>query len=178
MKNLSELPDDLLMKILSLLPTKEAAATSVLSKRWCSLWKQQDVEYVQLCEDCSDEFIAYIFFYSPKYPNNSLPASYRRVFDENLGKDTVVRDPPLPREKVGFVSLMSFLTGEPLLRGGCAGCKERIHAPKKVTIYILRRDAGKTHAFIWTKLEEKQEIQIEFVIRRKTTSNYCLSLEF
>ena len=177
MINLSELPDDLLMKILSLLPTKEAAATSVLSKKWCSLWKQQDVEYVQLCKECSGQFVSYIFKHSPKYPER-LPSSYRPVFDERLGKNTVVTVPPLPREKVGFASLLSFLTGEAHLSSGCAECKERIHAPKKVTIFLLRKESGKTSAFIWTKLEAKQEIQIEFVIWRKTTSNYCLSLEF
>ena len=35
-------------------------------------------------------------------------------------------------------------------------------------IYVLSRDSEKTFAVIWTKLEEKQEIQIEFVTRGDT----------
>ncbi|XP_021841302.2 F-box/LRR-repeat protein 13-like [Spinacia oleracea] len=37
---LTSLPDTLLVEILSLLPFKSAAATSVLSRRWCHLWTQ------------------------------------------------------------------------------------------------------------------------------------------
>ncbi|ESQ44564.1 hypothetical protein EUTSA_v100034021mg, partial [Eutrema salsugineum] len=35
---ISELPDDLLIRILSLVPTKDAVATMFLSKRWLSIW--------------------------------------------------------------------------------------------------------------------------------------------
>lgn len=39
MSSFCELSDDLLVKILSLVKTKDAVATSLLSKRWVSLWK-------------------------------------------------------------------------------------------------------------------------------------------
>ncbi|KAG7547383.1 F-box domain [Arabidopsis suecica] len=35
---ISDLPDDLLVKILLLVPTKDAVATMILSKRWLSIW--------------------------------------------------------------------------------------------------------------------------------------------
>ncbi|RID74156.1 hypothetical protein BRARA_B01269, partial [Brassica rapa] len=39
MDRLSLLPDDLIFKILSFFPSKAIVTTSLLSKRWCSLWK-------------------------------------------------------------------------------------------------------------------------------------------
>ena len=45
---ISNLPDDLLIRILSLLPISEAMNTSLLSKRWESLWKMMPVlKYVE-----------------------------------------------------------------------------------------------------------------------------------
>ncbi|CAA7045377.1 unnamed protein product [Microthlaspi erraticum] len=38
MENISQFPDHILLKVLSFLPTKVAASTSVLSKRWEFLW--------------------------------------------------------------------------------------------------------------------------------------------
>lgn len=37
-EEISELPDDLIVAILSLIPTKDAVATMFLSKRWLSIW--------------------------------------------------------------------------------------------------------------------------------------------
>jgi len=39
MSSICDLSDDLLMKILSLVSTKDVVATSLLSKRWLSVWK-------------------------------------------------------------------------------------------------------------------------------------------
>ncbi|KAG2285655.1 hypothetical protein Bca52824_045259 [Brassica carinata] len=39
MGNINELCDDLLVKILLQIPTEEVVATSLLSRRWRSVWK-------------------------------------------------------------------------------------------------------------------------------------------
>ncbi|KAJ4917718.1 putative FBD-associated F-box protein [Raphanus sativus] len=40
---MSEFPDELLLKILSFLPSKDVVATSAISKRWKSLWKEVNI---------------------------------------------------------------------------------------------------------------------------------------
>ena len=158
MRNFSELPDDLLVKIiLSLLPTKETAATSVLSKGWSSLWKQQDVVYVELCKKCSNLWVFFIL---------SLHSVFNRVF----GGIYLEKGIPLVPENMDFVSFSLFLKVQE-----CSECKGMMHRHKKVTIFIIR-EWGKTHAVIWTVLEEKQECQIEYIISRGTKLKYCILL--
>ncbi|XP_028806319.1 F-box/FBD/LRR-repeat protein At5g22700-like [Neltuma alba] len=65
---LSDLPDHLLQHILSFLPTQEAIATSLLSKRWTSLWTGSPTLHFDALNFCSSiffvEFVehALIFF--------------------------------------------------------------------------------------------------------------------
>ncbi|KAJ4879911.1 F-box domain-containing protein [Raphanus sativus] len=137
MKNLGDLPDDVFMKILSLLPTEEAAATSVLLKQWSCLWKQEDVNYVELCDECSAYWKARIY----TGPGNQ--STHRCPCDR-------------------FVCLMSLIERQAYLKV-CAECKGRIHARKKVTVFVLGQESGKTDAFIWTK--DKHGIRVEYVVR-------------
>ncbi|KAF8100789.1 hypothetical protein N665_0217s0016 [Sinapis alba] len=46
---MSELPEPLILQILSLLPTKPVIATSVLSKQWRCVWKMKFAENVSKC---------------------------------------------------------------------------------------------------------------------------------
>ncbi|KAI3876438.1 hypothetical protein MKX03_028941 [Papaver bracteatum] len=53
MDQISKLPDDVLVRILSVVPTEQAVTTSLLSKRWKFLWTllpELDFDYVSLCK--------------------------------------------------------------------------------------------------------------------------------
>ncbi|XP_010503551.1 PREDICTED: F-box/FBD/LRR-repeat protein At2g04230-like [Camelina sativa] len=87
---ISELPDALLLQILSSLPTENAIATSVLSKRWRSLWTMLP----KLKFDCD---------YNPViHDDNIVP----RVFSENVLKSLALHKAPV------FESLHLKFAGE------------------------------------------------------------------
>ncbi|XVF78312.1 hypothetical protein PTKIN_Ptkin14bG0121800 [Pterospermum kingtungense] len=51
-RNIDRLPDAILEHVLSFLPTKEAVATSILSKRWRSIWTRVPVLDIQDSPSC------------------------------------------------------------------------------------------------------------------------------
>ncbi|XP_021758550.1 F-box/FBD/LRR-repeat protein At5g56420-like [Chenopodium quinoa] len=57
---ISSLPDALLSEILSFLSTKQAVATSILSKRWVSVWTKVPVLNFSLFYDSSKDFKAFV----------------------------------------------------------------------------------------------------------------------
>lgn len=62
MSNINDLPDDLIVKILSSIPTKDVVATCLISKRWESLWThvtrlEYDQEYHYGRRTCFSRFV-------------------------------------------------------------------------------------------------------------------------
>ncbi|KAK4722331.1 hypothetical protein R3W88_012564 [Solanum pinnatisectum] len=94
---ISKLPDSLLIQILSLLPTKDAFTTSVLSKRWENLWPSID----KFCFSCKDKsqrknfisFVDYVLDHSTcsKIRNFYLNFTHLSKYEQQIGfvDDTV-----------------------------------------------------------------------------------------
>ncbi|AEE75252.2 putative FBD-associated F-box protein [Arabidopsis thaliana] len=66
---INDLPDDLLATVLSFVPTKDAVATSILSKRWRPIWKRAvnlESDCVELCAICALDCFSFILMRSSK----------------------------------------------------------------------------------------------------------------
>lgn len=71
MDKISELPDELLVKILSSVPTKVAVSTSVLSKRWKFLWMW--LSKLEYSDDEGNSFLVLRDFINKNLPLHRAP---------------------------------------------------------------------------------------------------------
>ncbi|OMP04657.1 hypothetical protein COLO4_09417 [Corchorus olitorius] len=84
-QHINELPDDILQYILSFLPTKEAVATSIISKRWLDLWiLVPDLDF-QDSPSCKDKSFTHSV-HGVLIKNKTLLDKFRLCcgFDKNL----------------------------------------------------------------------------------------------
>ncbi|KAI3860547.1 hypothetical protein MKX03_025479, partial [Papaver bracteatum] len=102
---ISTLPDDMLVRILSLIPTEEAVTTSLLSKRWKSFWTLipvLDFDYVRFSEKFNVpslidqkrrflEFVEHVLFRHELEPLEKLRLAFDITeFDEYISKASML----------------------------------------------------------------------------------------
>ncbi|KAG7611132.1 FBD domain [Arabidopsis suecica] len=124
------LPDDVLVKILSFVPTKVAVSTSILSKRWEFLWmwlprldfgspKTDLLAFLNTCQYDKEEEVGLVDFIDKKLPLHRAPFLAMYVcwkFLMNVGMKTYFRT--LQLDSVTFVegkSLQDILSICPVL---------------------------------------------------------------
>ncbi|MCL7023829.1 hypothetical protein MKW94_007901 [Papaver nudicaule] len=105
MDQISTLPDDVLVRILSLIPTEQAVYTSFLSKRWKSLWTLLpvlDFDYVRFSEKHNalspDErkrrfldFVEHVFFLHKPEPLQNLRLAFDIAeFEDYISKASLL----------------------------------------------------------------------------------------
>jgi len=86
---ISSLPDAILSRILSLIPTKEAVATSILSKRWIHLWKSVDnIDFSKVeVNDAVSNYKFNEFMYSVLVSHVTTRSNFINSFDLNITYD-------------------------------------------------------------------------------------------
>ncbi|KAF3441851.1 hypothetical protein FNV43_RR15766 [Rhamnella rubrinervis] len=86
---LEDLPDEIIVHILSLLPLKDAAATSILSSRWRYFWRFTTSMSLDFDFDLTHNHGSYRKFYDVRYYTRSKRKSYidwvNTVVDQHLG---------------------------------------------------------------------------------------------
>jgi len=100
---ISNLSDDILIHIISSLPTKQAFLTSILSKRWKNLWCYvPDVEFIEAkdsgSKDSFDEFVYYVLRSRETAGNHSIRSFIMNVehHSSRLYDLVVGKSPELP----------------------------------------------------------------------------------
>ncbi|CAG7896136.1 unnamed protein product [Brassica rapa] len=121
MNRINGLSDDLLVKILSFLPTKVAISTSILSKRWKCVWMWLPrLEYISICFE-RESFKCMSDYDSPlrRFLDRSMPLHKASVIESFLIlklKGNILLDVPrmvgLPSLKTLQIQSVKLLDGE------------------------------------------------------------------
>ncbi|XP_018454151.1 F-box/FBD/LRR-repeat protein At1g80470-like [Raphanus sativus] len=117
---LSNLPDDLLCRILSELPTKDTIRTRLLSKRWTNLWltvpaldlDSKNFEHDAFLFDFIDEFVE-----SSEEERGDIIKRFKLVYDafDHIHSDFVQRMDGVVKRRVCHLTVLNRVDGEEAL---------------------------------------------------------------